>query len=91
MIVEREVLAGCRGILARARPVILVEVHGTDLSGSVVTERGVEIARDIMGELGALGYSFHHVETGRAVDAADPSAAAAGHLLCRPPASDAAT
>jgi FkbM family methyltransferase len=82
---EREVLAGCRELVARARPVVFVEVHGTDLSGSVVTERGLEIARDIMRDLGALGYSFHHVETGRAVAPADPAAAATGHLLCRPP------
>lgn len=72
---EAAVLRGALGVLERARARLLIEIHGADASG---TTRN---ARDV---LDGLGYTAHHIESGRSLTPADAGHAREGHIIGRP-------
>jgi FkbM family methyltransferase len=74
---ERDVLEGMRGLIARRHPRLYIEVHGAGVA------RKLENVTSVVEFLWAAGYDVRHVESGETISA--PSqipTALRGHLYC---------
>jgi hypothetical protein len=75
---EGEVLDGARELLARARPIIFLELHG-----DILRERG-RSPREVLGKLESLGYATF-LRNERPVSPEEASGAPIIRIVCSPP------
>ena len=74
---ERDVLEGMQGLVARRRPALYIEIHGSD------EQRKLENVTDVASFLWHHGYQVRHIESGtRLQTTADLPGAIRGHLYC---------
>jgi FkbM family methyltransferase len=73
---ELDVLEGMRETIARSKPSLFVEIHGSDLAAKRANaSRVVQLLSD-------YGYSIHHVESDQPVDTSTSERAIRGRLYC---------
>jgi FkbM family methyltransferase len=76
---ERDVLEGMKGTIARRHPRLYIEIHGADKA------RKLDNATSVIEFLWSADYDVHHVESGRDIrTAADIQHAVEGHLYVAP-------
>ncbi|MGE0451818.1 MAG: FkbM family methyltransferase [Vicinamibacterales bacterium] len=74
---ERDVLAGMSGVIARRRPQLYIELHGADAA------RKLENVTAVAELLWDRGYRLHHVESDRELSTREQlTGAIRGHLYC---------
>ena len=74
---EYECLLGMEGIIKRYKPMLFVEIHGSDLN------RKMRNVKKIVNFLDQRGYSLYHFESKRKISPETAVIAKEGHIFCR--------